>query len=141
MCEYVLFVCIKKSFPDLTTECVKVDFLWSDFWSFSVFANCSGRNNWISGIGEEKVNLVVEINVLLFVIWGELFEELHVGNIVLLSDFQNLDVLAVVLIGWIVTKKHKKVPCQMLYIVGSRGASQLGGSLQGIPPGYKANKL
>ena len=27
------------------------------------------------------------------------------------------------------------------YIVGSRGASQLGGSLLGIPPGYKANKL
>ena len=26
-------------------------------------------------------------------------------------------------------------------IVGSRGASQLGGSLLGIPPGYKANKL
>ena len=28
-----------------------------------------------------------------------------------------------------------------LYIVGCRGASQLGGSLLGIPPGYKANKL
>ena len=28
-----------------------------------------------------------------------------------------------------------------LYIVGCRGASQLGGSLAGIPPGYKANKL
>ena len=28
-----------------------------------------------------------------------------------------------------------------IYIVGSRGASQLGGSLLGIPPGYKANKL
>ena len=28
-----------------------------------------------------------------------------------------------------------------LYIVGSQGASQLGGSLLGIPPGYKANKL
>ena len=27
------------------------------------------------------------------------------------------------------------------YIVGCRGASQLGGSLLGIPPGYKANKL
>ena len=27
------------------------------------------------------------------------------------------------------------------YIVGSRGASQLGGSLIGIPLGYKANKL
>ena len=27
------------------------------------------------------------------------------------------------------------------YIVGCRGASQLGGSLIGIPPGYKANKL
>ena len=27
------------------------------------------------------------------------------------------------------------------YIVGSQGASQLGGSLLGIPPGYKANKL
>ena len=27
------------------------------------------------------------------------------------------------------------------YIVGSRGASQLGGSLLGIPLGYKANKL
>ena len=27
------------------------------------------------------------------------------------------------------------------YIVSSRGASQLGGSLLGIPPGYKANKL
>ena len=27
------------------------------------------------------------------------------------------------------------------YIVGSRGASQLGGYLQGTPPGYKANKL
>ena len=26
-------------------------------------------------------------------------------------------------------------------IVGCRGASQLGGSLLGIPPGYKANKL
>ena len=29
----------------------------------------------------------------------------------------------------------------LAYIVGSRGASQLGGSLLGIPPGYKANKL
>ena len=29
----------------------------------------------------------------------------------------------------------------MTYIVGCRGASQLGGSLLGIPPGYKANKL
>ena len=29
----------------------------------------------------------------------------------------------------------------IIYIVGSRGASQLGGSLLGIPPGYKANKL
>ena len=29
----------------------------------------------------------------------------------------------------------------IVYIVGSRGASQLGGSLLGIPPGYKANKL
>ena len=28
-----------------------------------------------------------------------------------------------------------------IYIVGCRGASQLGGSLLGIPPGYKANKL
>ena len=28
-----------------------------------------------------------------------------------------------------------------IYIVSSRGASQLGGSLLGIPPGYKANKL
>ena len=27
------------------------------------------------------------------------------------------------------------------YIVGSRGSSQLGGSLLGIPLGYKANKL
>ena len=27
------------------------------------------------------------------------------------------------------------------YIVGCRGASQLGGSLLGIPLGYKANKL
>ena len=27
------------------------------------------------------------------------------------------------------------------YIVGCREASQLGGSLLGIPPGYKANKL
>ena len=27
------------------------------------------------------------------------------------------------------------------YIVGCRGASQLGGSLPGIPSGYKANKL
>ena len=26
------------------------------------------------------------------------------------------------------------------YIVGCRGASQLGGSLLAIPPGYKANK-
>ena len=29
----------------------------------------------------------------------------------------------------------------MEYIVGCRGASQLRGSLAGIPPGYKANKL
>ena len=29
----------------------------------------------------------------------------------------------------------------MKYIVGSRGASQLGGYLLGNPPGYKANKL
>ena len=28
-----------------------------------------------------------------------------------------------------------------IYIVGSRGSSQLGGSLLGIPLGYKANKL
>ena len=28
---------------------------------------------------------------------------------------------------------------QVTYIVGSRGASQLGGSLLGIPLGYKAN--
>ena len=28
-----------------------------------------------------------------------------------------------------------------LHIVGSPGASQLGGSLLGIPPGYKVNKL
>ena len=28
-----------------------------------------------------------------------------------------------------------------VYIVGSRGSSQLGGSLLGIPLGYKANKL
>ena len=27
------------------------------------------------------------------------------------------------------------------YIVGCRGASQLGGSLLGIPTGYNANKL
>ena len=27
------------------------------------------------------------------------------------------------------------------YVVGSRGASQLGGCLLGTPPGYKANKL
>ena len=27
------------------------------------------------------------------------------------------------------------------FIVGCQGASQLGGSLVGIPPGYKANKL
>ena len=27
------------------------------------------------------------------------------------------------------------------YIVRGQGASQLGGSLLGIPPGYKANKL
>ena len=27
------------------------------------------------------------------------------------------------------------------YIVSSQGASQLRGSLAGIPPGYKANKL
>ena len=27
------------------------------------------------------------------------------------------------------------------YIVGCRGASQPGGSLVGIPPGFKANKL
>ena len=31
--------------------------------------------------------------------------------------------------------------CIKAYIVGCRGASQLGGSLLGIPPGYKANKL
>ena len=30
---------------------------------------------------------------------------------------------------------------QTVYIVGSRGSSQLGGSLLGIPQGYKANKL
>ena len=29
----------------------------------------------------------------------------------------------------------------VVYIVGSRGASQLGGYLLGTPPGYKANKL
>ena len=29
----------------------------------------------------------------------------------------------------------------LAYIVGCRGALQLGGSLLGIPPGYKANKL
>ena len=29
----------------------------------------------------------------------------------------------------------------VVYIVGSRGSSQLGGSLLGIPLGYKANKL
>ena len=29
----------------------------------------------------------------------------------------------------------------LAYIVGCRGASQLEGSLLGIPPGYKANKL
>ena len=28
-----------------------------------------------------------------------------------------------------------------IYIVGCRGASQLRGSLLGIPPGYKADKL
>ena len=76
MCEYVLFVCMKESFPDLTTECVKVDFLRSNFWSFSVFADSSCGNNWTSGIGEEKVNLIVEINVLLKIIFScELFRE------------------------------------------------------------------
>ena len=30
---------------------------------------------------------------------------------------------------------------KVVYIVGSRGASQLGGSLLGIPLGYKSNKL
>ena len=36
--------------------------------------------------------------------------------------------------------KHNQ-PTIVVYIVGSRGASQLGGSLLGIPLGYKANKL
>ena len=36
---------------------------------------------------------------------------------------------------------YKYDPEKGSYIVGSRGASQLGGSLRGIPPGYKANKL
>ena len=35
--------------------------------------------------------------------------------------------------------KVERMHCK--YIVGCRGASQLGGSLLGIPPGYKANKL
>jgi hypothetical protein len=55
----------QKSFQDLTTECFKADFLWSDFWSFSVFANSSGCDDWTSSIREEKVQLVVEVNVLL----------------------------------------------------------------------------
>ena len=37
-----------------------------------------------------------------------------------------------------VTEMDKKI---YIYIVSCRGASQLGGSLSGIPPGYKANKL
>ena len=44
---------------------------------------------------------------------------------------------------------HAELKCTLVraiaiaiaYIVGSRGASQLGGSLLGIPLGYKANKL
>ena len=35
----------------------------------------------------------------------------------------------------------KLVLYNLVYIVSCRGASQLGGSLLGIPPGYKANKL
>ena len=36
---------------------------------------------------------------------------------------------------------NKRVWNKGVYIVGCLGASQLGGSLLGIPPGYKANKL
>ena len=32
------------------------------------------------------------------------------------------------------------ISMQAVYIVSCRGASQVGGSLLGIPPGYKANK-
>ena len=38
-------------------------------------------------------------------------------------------------------ERRKKKRIIEAYIVGCRGASQLGGSLAGIPPGYKANKL
>ena len=36
---------------------------------------------------------------------------------------------------------HHVSSLKNIYIVGSRGASQLGGYLLGNPPGYKANKL
>ena len=37
--------------------------------------------------------------------------------------------------------RDEGLQCMYVCIVGSWGASQQGGSLLGIPPGYKANKL
>ena len=43
--------------------------------------------------------------------------------------------------AYIVLKSLEGLKAFLGSIVGCRGASQLGGSLRGIPPGYKANKL
>ena len=42
---------------------------------------------------------------------------------------------------WKIRKSCNREKYKMPQKVGCRGASQLGGSLLGIPPGYKANKL
>lgn len=41
----------------------------------------------------------------LFVVRGELLKELHEGDSVSLADLQNLDVLTLVLIWWVVAAK------------------------------------
>ena len=44
-------------------------------------------------------------------------------------------------LGIVIAKMEEDAENVLRYIVGCRGASQLGGSPVGIPPGYKANKL
>ena len=82
-----------------------------------------------------KINKLLYISwCCLQVIWGKqpanntlvslCLSQLSLFQIVFLRLFEYVEVVKI-----------------LTYIVGSRGASQLGGYLLGTPPGYKANKL
>jgi len=56
----------------------------------------------------------------LFIAGREFLEELHEGDVVLLADLQNLDVLALVLFWRIVTEKNKIILLQKFSELGTK---------------------